>query len=174
MTRVHIDFEISDKNKAAIDYWLTKYPADKRRSAVVAALLMVQEQNRGWLSEASMNAVADYLQIAPIEVYEVATFYDMFELKPIGEHKITICTNISCMLAGSEKIVACVEEKLGIKMGETTEDGKFTLRESECLAACGNAPMCQVDDKSYHENLSIESMTALLDRLAKEGASHEA
>ena len=174
MIREAINFEISSKNKEGIDYWLTKYPADKRRSAVVAALLMVQEQNGGWLSPASMEAVAAYLKIANIEVYEVATFYDMFELKPIGKHKISICTNISCMLAGSENIVNCVQEKLGVKMGETTEDGKFTLRESECLAACGNAPMCQVDDKVYHENLTVEKMTALLDALAKEGRSHEA
>ncbi len=169
-----INFEISSKNKEKIEYWLKKYPADKRRSAVVAALLMVQEQNGGWLSPSSMDAVADYLRLAKIEVYEVATFYDMFELKPIGKHKITICTNISCSLGGSLKIVECVQEKLGIKMGETTEDGKFTLRESECLAACGNAPMCQVDDKVYHENLTVEKMTALLDALAKGGRSHEA
>lgn len=167
-------FEISSKNKEAIEFWLKKYPSDRRRSAVVAALLMVQEQNHGWLSTAAMDAIADYLGLAKIEVYEVATFYDMFELKPIGRHKITICTNISCMLAGAEKIVDCVQEKLGVKMGETTEDGKFTLRESECLAACGNAPMCQVDDKIYHENLSVEKMTALLDSLAKEERSHEA
>src|SRR3990167_7203651 len=114
MMKEALKFEISSKNKESINAWLKKYPADKRRSAVVAALLMVQEQNGGWLSEASMLAVSEYLQIAQIEVYEVATFYDMFELKPIGQHKITICTNISCMLAGSEKIVACVEEKLGI------------------------------------------------------------
>jgi NADH-quinone oxidoreductase subunit E len=166
-------FEISEKNRADLEKWLKKYPADRRRSAVVAALLMVQEQNGGCLSEAAMKAVADYLEIAPIEVYEVATFYDMFELKPIGQNKISICTNISCMLAGSEKIVACVEEKLGIKMGETTPDGKFTLRESECLAACGNGPMCQVNDKKYHEDLSVEKMRALLDALAQ-GESHAA
>ena len=164
-----LKFEISAKNKESINAWLKKYPADKRRSAVVAALLMVQEQNQGWLSDASMEAVAEYLQISKIEVFEVATFYDMFELKPIGRHKVSICTNISCMLAGSEKIVACVEEKLGIKMGETTPDGKFTLRESECLAACGNAPVCQVDDKRYHEDLSVEKITALLDTLSEDG-----
>lgn len=169
-----LKFEISSKNKESIDAWLKKYPADRRRSAVVAALLMVQEQNRGWLSDAAMDAVAEYLKIAKIEVYEVATFYDMFELKPIGRHKISICTNISCMLAGSEKIVACVEEKLAIKMGESTEDGKFTLRESECLAACGNGPMCQVDDKFYHENLTVEKITALLEKLGNGEGAHEA
>lgn len=161
-------FEISSNNKESIDAWLKKYPADKRRSAVVAALLIVQEQNLGWLSDAAMDAVADYLQIAKIEVYEVATFYDMFELKPIGRHKISICTNISCLLAGSSDIVSCVEEKLGIKMGGSTEDGKFTLRESECLAACGNGPVCQVDDKSYHEDLTVEKITALLEQLGSE------
>lgn len=169
-----LKFEISSKNKATIDQWLKKYPADKRRSAVVAALFMVQEQNQGWLSDAAMDAVADYLRISKIEVYEVATFYDMFELKPIGRHKISICTNISCLLAGSEKIVSCVEEKLGVKMGGTTPDGQFTLRESECLAACGNGPICQVNDRSYHENLTVEKISALLEKLAGEDRAYEA
>lgn len=174
MIKDTVKFEISQKNKEAINGWLKKYPADKRRSAVVAALFLVQEQNQGWLSEPSMEAVAEYLQIPRMEVFEVATFYDMFEVRPIGQHKITICTNISCMLAGSEKIVNCMEEKLGIQLGETTPDGKFTLREGECLAACGNAPVCQVDDKTYHEDLTVEKMTALLDKLGNEERTYEA
>jgi len=158
-------FELSDNTKKQIDYWLKKYPADQRRSAVVASLLLAQEQNDGHLSEAAMKAVSDYLKISPIEVYEVATFYDQYNLKPIGKHKICVCTNISCMLRGSERIVNYLEDRLKIKMGETTSDGKFTLQEVECMAACGGAPMCQVDDKNYHENLTPEKMGRLLDDL---------
>lgn len=161
-------FEISTDIKKEIDQWLKKYPPEQKRSAVVTALLLVQEQNNGWLSESAMNAVADYLDLAKIEVYEVATFYDMYNLKPIGKHKINVCTNISCMLMGSDEILACIKEKLGISPGETTSDGLFTLKESECLAACGGAPMCQIDDKYYHENLTQEKMLALIDELKQE------
>lgn len=167
-------FEISADNKQKIDHWLTKYPEDQRRSAVVPALLYVQSQNGGWLSDAAMRAVADYLGISHIEAYEVATFYDMYELKPVGRHKIAVCTNVSCQLMGSDKIVSCLEKRLGVKMGETTEDGQFTLRETECLAACAGAPMCQIDDKDYHENLTPEKMEKLIDELAAGGKSHAA
>ena len=159
------NFEISAEAKRQIDHWLSKYPADQRRSAVVASLLLVQAQNGGFLTEAAMNAVADYLQIPHIEVYEVATFYDQYHLHPIGRHKIAVCTNVSCMLRGSEDIVHYLENRLKIKMGETTADGKFTLREVECLAACGGAPMCQVDDRQYYENLTPETMGNVIDEL---------
>jgi NADH-quinone oxidoreductase subunit E len=162
-------FEIDASVKEEIDHWLTKYPAEQKRSAVIAALLKVQEQNKGWLSDAAMDAVATYLGLSRIEVYEVATFYDMFELKPIGKHKINICANLPCMLRGSDAIVDALKERLGISPGQTTIDGKFTLRWSECLAACGGAPMCQVNDKAYHENLTPEKMIALIDQLEKEG-----
>lgn len=158
-------FELSEKTKQHIDHWLTKYPADQRRSAVVASLLAAQEQNNGHLSEAAMKAVADYLKISHIEAYEVASFYDMYNLKPIGNHKICVCTNISCMLRGSDKIMDYLKDRLGIGPNETTQDGKFTLREVECMAACCGAPMCQIDDKQYHENLTPEKMGKLIDSL---------
>lgn len=158
-------FELSDKTKQHIDHWLTKYPADQRRSAVVASLLAVQEQNGGYLSDESMNAVADYLQIPHIEAYEVATFYDMYNLKPIGKNKIAVCTNISCMLRGSDDILAHCKNRLKIGVNETTADGKFTLVEVECMAACGGAPMCQVNDKHYHENLTPEKIDKIIDEL---------
>ena len=157
-----------------IDHWIAKYPSDQKRSAVVAALLIVQEKNGGWLSEAAMDFVAQYLNLARIEVYEVATFYDMFELRPVGQHKIAICTNISCMLRGSEDIANAAKQRLGIDFNQTTKDGQFFLRETECMGACIGAPMCQIDDKDYHERLTPESMVALIDSLDqhKRGGSH--
>lgn len=149
-------FIISPKNKAEIDRWLTKYPPEQKRSAVITALLLVQEQNGGWLSQPAMDAVANYLQLAPIEVFEVVTFYDMYNLKPIGKNKISICTNISCMLCGAEEIIDTIRKRLGIHLGETTADGQFSLHECECLAACGGAPMCQINDQYYHLNLTAE------------------
>jgi NADH-quinone oxidoreductase subunit E len=126
----------------------------------MAALRLVQEE-RGWLSNEMMDAVADYLDMEPISVYEVATFYSMYDLKPAGRHKISVCTNISCMLRGSAELMAYLERKLGIKRGETTADGKFVLKEVECLAACGGAPMCLIG-KTYHENLTPEKVDAIL------------
>ncbi|MDF1797051.1 MAG: NAD(P)H-dependent oxidoreductase subunit E [Coxiellaceae bacterium] len=164
--------QIVQDSKKEIDHWLDKYPADQRRSAVVAALMIVQEKNGGYLSQELMTAVAEYLRIPPIEAYEAASFYDMYEFKPIGKHKIGVCTNVSCMLNGSEEIVKRLEERLGIKLGETTEDGQFTLRETECLAACANAPVCQVDNKNYVEDLTVEKMDALIDKLSAKGGEH--
>lgn len=165
-------FIITDTIKKQIDRWLTQYPPDQKRSAIITALLLVQKHNGGWLSEAAINAVADYLEIPQIAAYEVATFYDMYHLKPIGKHKISICTNVACMLMGSDKVVACVEKRLGIHLGETTADGLFTLQEMECMAACGGAPMCQIDDQEYHENLTEEKMLVLVDDLKKEAEKH--
>ncbi len=162
--------KLSDTVKQQIDHWLKKFTPEQQRSVVVEALLLVQDQNGGWLSEPAMDAVADYLKLARIEVYEVATFYDMFELAPVGQHKIAICTNISCQLRGSEEIVLAVKKRLGVGPGQTTKDGKFFVRETECLGACIGAPMCQIDDKNYHENLTPEKMVALIDALDKEGA----
>ena len=147
---------------------MSKFPVERKRSAVVAALLAAQEENGGWLSESLMQAVADYLELSQIEVYEVATFYDMFELKPIGKHKIGLCTNVSCKLRGSDEIEAALHQKLGIGLGQTTEDGLFTLRETECLGACANAPVCQVNNNTFHEDLTVESMLALVERLERE------
>ncbi len=144
-----------------IDKWIAKYPADQKQSAVMAALRIVQDQNGGWLNTQLMDAIAAYLEMPPIAVYEVATFYSMYELEPIGRHKISICTNISCMLCGSEEVVAHFEKRLGIKLGETTADGKITLREVECLGACVGAPMMQIGNE-YIENLTPETIDQLL------------
>jgi NADH-quinone oxidoreductase subunit E len=156
---------LSEHVREEIDHWLAKFPPDRRRSAVIAALHAVQHENQGYLTAESMNAVADYIGLPPIQVYEVATFYSMFETKPVGRHSISVCTNISCMLRGAEDIVAYVERKLGIKTGESTPDGKFYLkREEECLAACCGAPMMMVDHV-YHENLTPEKVDEALDEL---------
>lgn len=155
---------IAPESRAQIDEWLAKYPADQRRSAVIASLRIVQEQNGGWLTTELMDAVAEYLGLRPIEVYEVATFYSMFELNPVGRHKIAICTNISCMLCGSSKVVKHLEKRLGIKLGETTEDGKYTLKEVECLGACVDAPMFQIGEK-YYGPLTPEKIDGILDEL---------
>lgn len=146
---------------AAIDRWIAKYPPERKSSAVMGALRIVQEANGGWLTQALMDAIADYLEMEPISVYEVATFYSMYELKPVGKHKICVCTNISCMLCGSDDIVAHLRKKLGIGFGETTADGQFSLKEVECLAACGNAPMMQIGH-TYYENLTAEKVDEIL------------
>ena len=161
-------FILSGAVKKEIDRWLTKYPSDQKRSAVVSALLFVQKQNKGWLSSTAMNAIADYLGLPRIWVYEVATFYDMYNLSPIGRHKISICQNVSCFLRGSDEIVACVKKCLGIGFNETTVDGLFTLKGVECMAACGGAPMCQIDDREYYENLTPDKMITIIDKLKYE------
>lgn len=158
-------FVIADSVKQEIDHWLSKYPEEQRRSAIVPALTLVQEQNQGWLSQEAMTAVADYLQVPAIYVYELATFYDMYELKPMGKHKIAVCTNLSCQLRGSEEIVAHLKKRLGVGLGETTADGQISLRSAECLADCDNAPMCQVDDKKCHGHLTPDSIDKLLEEL---------
>ncbi len=155
---------LSADSRADIDRWIAKYPADQKQSAVMAGLRIAQEQNGGWLTDELIQAVAGYLDMDAIAAYEVATFYGMYERKPVGKHKICVCTNISCMLCGSDDVVAHLEQRLGIKMGETTEDGRFTLKEVECLGACVNAPMFELN-KSYYENLTPESIDAILDGL---------
>lgn len=148
-----------------IDRWVAKFPPDRKRSAVISALHAVQHENHGFLTVPLMDAVADYLGLPPILVYEVATFYSMFETKPVGRHSISVCTNISCMLRGSAEVVDKIEKKLGIKTGESTPDGRIHLkREEECLAACTGAPMMMVDHV-YHENLTPESIDRILDEL---------
>lgn len=155
---------LSLKTKEMIDQWLTKYPPNQRQSAVLYALKIVQEDNNGWLTEPLMDAVAAYLGMPKIAVYEVASFYSMFELKPVGKHKISVCTNISCMLCESDKIVEHLKRRLGIDFGETTPDGLFTLKEVECLAACGGAPAMQIDTE-YHEKVSPDKIDIILDAL---------
>lgn len=148
-----------------IDAWRVKFPADRQRSAVIGALHAVQHQNDGYLTRELMEAVAEYLDIPAIQVFEVAAFYSMFETQPVGRHSVSVCTNISCMLRGGEKILGHVERKLGIKAGESTADGKFFLKvEEECLAACNGAPMMMVDHV-YHENLTPARVDEILDRI---------
>ena len=148
-----------------IDRWLAKFPADQKRSASIAALRAVQHENGGYLTTPQMDAVAVYLGLEPIKIYEVASFYSMFEVKPVGRHSISICTNISCMLRGADDLVAHIEHKLGCKVGETSADGRVYLkREEECLAACAGAPMMMVDHK-YHENLTPARVDEIIDGL---------
>jgi NADH-quinone oxidoreductase subunit E len=154
---------LSKQSLAQIDREIAKYPPEHKQSAVMAALRIAQEQH-GWLSEPLMDYVAGLLELRPIQVYEVATFYSMYDLKPVGTHKISVCTNISCMLRDSAQVVKHLEAKLGIRMGETTPDGRFTLKEVECLAACGGAPMFQIG-KKYYENLTPEKIDRILEDL---------
>ena len=160
-SKLHLLTEASLKE---IDTWINKYPEEQKQSAVMSALRIAQDQNRGYLTEDLMDAVAEYLDMRPIAVYEVATFYSMYELEPVGKHKICVCTNISCMLCGSDTVVGHLSKKLGIGLGETTADGRFTLKEVECLGACVNAPVMQIGN-TYHENLTEEKIDQVIDSL---------
>lgn len=144
-----------------IDKWIAKFPVEQRQSAVMTALMVAQEENGGWLTNELMDAVADYLQMPNIAVYEVATFYSMYDKTPVGRHKINVCTNISCKLRQSHTVIEHLQARLGIEVGHTTEDGKFTLREVECLGACAGAPMMQID-KEYYENLDAKKIDEIL------------
>jgi NADH-quinone oxidoreductase subunit E len=155
---------LPDHIKEKIDKWLLKFPPDQKQSAIIYALHLVQDENKGFLTESLMDAVADYLDMPKIAVYEVASFYSMYELSPVGRHKICVCTNVSCMLCGSEKLAEHLQKKLGIQFGETTADGRFTLKAVECLAACGGAPAIQIN-RIYHENVTPEKMDAILAEL---------
>lgn len=155
---------LSAQVRAEIDQWMLRYPPEQKRSAVMESLRLVQEENGGSLTDSLMNAVADYLGMSHMAVYEVATFYSMYNLAPVGQHVINVCTNISCMLNDAEKMVEHLQARLGIGLNETTPDGKFTLREVECLAACANAPAAQVG-KKYYENLTPEKLDALIKEL---------
>jgi NADH-quinone oxidoreductase subunit E len=156
---------LSEHVRGEIDHWKARFPEGRQRSAVIGALHAVQHENNGYLTAELMNAVAEYLELPTIQVYEVATFYSMFQTRPVGRHNVAICTNISCMLRGADDIVAHVEGKLGVQLGETTADGRIYLkREEECLAACCGAPMMMVDHV-YHENLTNDKVDELLDGL---------
>ena len=157
--------KLSGRVREEIDHWKTRFPRGRQRSAVIAALHAVQHENKGFLTPALMDGVADYLQLPPIQVYEVASFYSMFQTRPVGRNDVAICTNVSCMLRGADDIVAHVENKLGIKLGESTADGRvFLKKEEECLAACCGAPMMMVNHV-YHENLTPERVDEILDGL---------
>jgi NADH-quinone oxidoreductase subunit E len=156
---------LSADTRATIDAWLTKFPQDQKQSAVLSALEAVQHQNGGWVTRELMDAVADYLGMPRVLVYEVGSFYSMIELEPVGRNMVAVCTNLSCMLCGSETIVEHVENKLGIKLGETTSDGRITLKlEEECLAACAGGPMMTVNGH-YYEKLTPEKVDEILDGL---------
>ncbi len=151
---------VSKKDLKEIDKWVAKYPADQKQSAVMQALMIVQEA-AGHLTEDAMDAVATYLEMPAVAVYEVASFYTMYRVKPAGRHTINVCTNITCQLRDARAIFDALQKKLGVSSGETTEDGRFTLCEVECLGACVNAPMMQVD-KDYHENLTVDALDSVL------------
>jgi NADH-quinone oxidoreductase subunit E len=156
---------LSGHVRKEIDRWAARFPEGKHRSAVIAALHAAQHENNGYLTVELLNAVADYMNLPTIQVYEVATFYSMFQTRPVGRHNVAICTNVSCMLRGADDVVEHVEKKLGIKLGESTEDGRIYLKnEEECLAACCGAPMMMVDHK-YYENLTRDMVDKILDGL---------
>ncbi|PCJ60380.1 MAG: NADH-quinone oxidoreductase subunit NuoE [Rhodospirillaceae bacterium] len=159
-------FVFSGPNQTKVERILAKYPEERQASAVLPLLDLAQRQSGGWLPRAAMDHVAEFLSMPPIRVYEVATFYTMFNLKPVGEHFIQICTTTPCWLRGSGDIVRACKETLGIGPGETTEDGKFTVAEAECLGACVNAPMIQIGD-DYYEDLDPEGMKKILELLQR-------
>ena len=141
-----------------------RYPADRRESAVMPLLHLAQQAFGGWLSQEALDYVAGVVGMAPMRVYEVATFYTMYNLKPVGKYHIQVCTNISCWLCASDGIVKALEKKVSIRMGETSKDARFTLCEVECLGACINAPMMQIND-DYYENLTADRVSEIIDRL---------
>lgn len=155
---------LSQESLAKIDHELAKYPPDHRQSAVMSALRIAQEE-KGWLSSETIEFVASYLGIPPIRALEVATFYNMYNLKPVGKYKITVCTNISCMLRDSAVIVEHLEKKLGVRCGQTTPDGKFTLLEGECMGCCGGAPLLHINNTEMHEFLTPEKVDSILEGL---------
>lgn len=156
---------LTPEMRAEIDHWIAKYPPGRQQSAVIPALHVCQNANGGWISQDQLDAVAEYLEMPPSTVYEVANFYGMFDLKPVGRHKVNICNNISCMLRGADELIAYAEQKLGISLGQTTPDGRITLKiEEECLAACTGGPMMLVDGH-YHTDLTAEKLDEILDSL---------
>jgi NADH-quinone oxidoreductase subunit E len=159
------DSPLSTHARAVIDTAVAKYPPEQKQSAVLSALTEVQHENQGYLTTELMDAVAGYLGMPRIAVYEVASFYSMYETAPCGRNNVAVCTNVSCMLRGSDEIVDHIENKLGIKIGESTDDGRIFLKpEEECLAACCGAPMMQVNHV-YYENLTVARVDAILDEL---------
>jgi NADH-quinone oxidoreductase subunit E len=150
--------------RAAIDAHVAKYPEGWQQSAVMPALTLVQESNGGWLTTELMDDVALYLDMPAVSVYEVATFYGMYDLEPVGRHKVCVCNSVSCLLRGSEELIEHVEKKYGLHPGETSADGRFTFKEVECLGACRHAPAVLIG-KTYHENLTPEALDKLIEGL---------
>jgi NADH-quinone oxidoreductase subunit E len=147
-----------------IDREIAKYPAEQRQSAVMAALAIAQDE-KGWLATETMDFVAEYLRMPPIAVYEVASFYAMYNLKPVGRHKLTVCTNLPCALSGGAHAAEHLKSRLGIGFNETSGDGRFTLKEGECMGACGDAPVLLVDNKRMCGFMSDDKLDRLLDEL---------
>ena len=157
---------LSAESLKKIDREIAKYPADQKQSAVMSALAIAQDE-KGWLANETMNFVADYLGMPPIAVYEVASFYNMYNLQPVGKYKITVCTNLPCALSGSNDTAAYLKKKLGIEFNQTTPDGQFTLKEGECFGACGDAPVLLVNNKRMCSFMSNEQIDQLLEELSK-------
>ena len=155
---------LSAESLALIDVEVAKYPAEHKQSAVMGALRIAQAE-RGWLKPAMIEYVAHYLEMPAIAAYEVATFYNMYDTRSVGRHKITLCTNLPCMLMGAGELGDHLKQKLGVGFGETTEDGRFTLKEGECMGACGDAPMCLHNNHTMHSHLTPKKVDELLDTL---------
>ncbi len=162
-------FAFTPENTKEVKTHIAKYPQGCQASAVMPLLTLAQRQNDGWLPKAAMEHVAEMLDMPPIRVYEVATFYTMYNLEPVGQHHVQVCTNLPCWLRGSDEVAAACRDALGIDFGETTDDGRFTLSEVECLGACVNAPMVQIDD-DYYEDLDAGSVRSMINAL-KEGGT---
>ena len=152
---------LSAESLKRIDREIAKYPADQKQSAVMSALIIAQDE-KGWLSTDTMDAVAKYLEMPPVAVYEVATFYSMYNLQPTGKYKLTICTCLPCGLQGALAAADHLREKLGIDFNETTADGKFTLKEGECMGACAMAPVLLVNNKKMHDYMTDEKLDQLI------------
>ncbi|TAL76821.1 MAG: NADH-quinone oxidoreductase subunit NuoE [Burkholderiaceae bacterium] len=161
---------LSEQAYRKIDKELTKFPANRRRSATLAALTIAQDE-KGWVSTEVIEEVANYLRLAPIAVQEVASFYNMLNTKPVGRYKITVCSNLPCALQGSVVTIDHLKRKLGVDLSETTEDGMFTLQEGECMGACGDAPVMLVNDKHMCVRMVPEEADVLLDALKKDGGA---
>ena len=158
-------FAFTQENAKAAKAVITQYPEGWHESAVMPLLDLAQRQHDGWLPRAAMDTVAAMLAMPPIRVYEVASFYTMYNLQPVGKHHVQVCTNLPCWLRGSDAVVGACKKTLGLDFGMTSEDGMFTLSEAECLGACANAPMMQIGD-DYYEDLDADSTSAVLEKLA--------
>jgi len=177
MDRLSMDCEVqrltlSEEIRQRIDQEIAKYPAEQKQSAVIAALSIVQ-QRHGWVSPEAEKAVADYLDMPPIAVHEVVTFYNMFNTRPVGRYKLNVCTNLPCALSGGTAAAQYLSDKLGVAIGDTTPDGLFTLQESECLGACGDAPAMLVNDRRLCSFMRPDRLDALIDELRAAAAKEQ-
>lgn len=166
-----MSIQFNEKQLTEFNRLVARYPEGKQKSALLPVLHLAQESFGGWLSAESMDYVAELLKIEPIEVYEVATFYSMYNLQPVGKYMFEVCQTGPCMLRGSDDIIAYIGEKLNIKPGQTTEDGLFTLKTVECLGACGYAPMMQLG-KHYREHLTKEKVDAIIEECRRSAAAN--